>query len=74
MLRVELDGRFVGNGLNHVTVIFELPDGTERRVNVTHEGIIVDLVSKDGEVLDTRSMEHEDVFSEVEAIEEEEDV
>lgn len=58
---VEIDSSgFPTEVLNAVKVI--LGDGTERHITVTHEGIVIDIIVA-GEVVDTRSFEHDDLLA-----------
>lgn len=59
---VEIDGKKLNvTPTDSVKIILDEGD-YERHVNVTHEGVIVDLV-KDGEVIDSTWREHNDLLT-----------
>lgn len=59
--KVELDDDLTCTFDNNVKVIF--CGLTERHINVTHAGITIDLV-RDGEVVATRVVTHEELLTE----------
>jgi hypothetical protein len=60
---VIVDGGDDREVLNEVKVIFG--DGRERHITITHEGIVVDLI-EGGEVVETRSIAHEELLADLE--------
>lgn len=63
--------------LNDVKMLYELPDGSELHVTLTHEGMIADLVGRNGHIVGTFARTaiefRESVWAEMDEMDEEDD-
>ncbi len=60
---VEVDGVKGPSFLTDVKVVLLDKSNYQRHVKITHEGIFVDLIGQDGEVVDSWASEHNDMLA-----------